>query len=36
VISDLFYLVRQGLPPSSRFRLLPELFNGQRYWRFAP
>jgi esterase/lipase superfamily enzyme len=36
VISDLFYLVRNGTPPGARARLLERQRYGASYWEFRP
>lgn len=34
LLSDLFYLIREGMPPSSRSRLSERIRYGQTYWEF--
>jgi esterase/lipase superfamily enzyme/nucleoid DNA-binding protein len=36
VISDIFYLVRDGLPPEKRHGLSPRQCKAGRFWAFAP
>jgi len=36
ILSDLFYLVRDDLPPSARVRLRKRDLYGQTYWSFIP
>jgi len=36
VLSDLFYLIRNGAPPDERFGLVPKDKYGARYWAFRP
>lgn len=36
VLSDLFYVINEGMPPSDRYRLKPKSKNGNPYWVFRP
>jgi hypothetical protein len=36
LLSDLFYLIRQHLPPDARGRLEPVVRPAGKYWRFKP
>ena len=36
VLSDLFYLIREGQPPESRFGLEAKSRYGSPYWLFRP
>lgn len=36
LLSDLFYLIRQHLPPDARVRLEPVVRPAGKYWRFRP
>lgn len=36
ILSDLFYLIRDNLPPSARVRLRKRDLYGQTYWSFLP
>jgi esterase/lipase superfamily enzyme len=36
VISDLFYLIRDGKRPSERFGLVAKKLDGKPYWMFVP
>jgi esterase/lipase superfamily enzyme len=36
ILSDLFYLIRNGAAPEQRFGLIPQDKYGSRYWAFRP
>ncbi len=36
VLSDLYYLLREGKRPSDRFGMAEKVLNGQLYWLFQP
>jgi esterase/lipase superfamily enzyme len=36
VLSDMFYVLREGKPPDQRFGLMPMTRGGDKYWIFRP
>jgi len=36
VLSDIYYVVEDMLPPKKRFGLIPRIKAGLEYWLFKP